>query len=173
MRRVNPSGYVSGYIAGVFALGTMLLRAADTSPVSGSLAQHRNLGKAFYENPTTQAKAVVEFKKALDLAPNSVRARLSYSLALIRAGKTPEGVAQLKEVQRRDPKLPQTWFNLRIYYKKAGDADADESQFEHMIQLVLGEAIAHSTSSRAPNSVWPRLTRWSWISARPRPEVVP
>ncbi len=32
MRRVNPSGYGSGYIAGVLALGTILLWAADTSP---------------------------------------------------------------------------------------------------------------------------------------------
>jgi tetratricopeptide (TPR) repeat protein len=143
MRRVNPSGYVGGCIASVLALGTLLLWAADTSPVSRSLAQHRNLGKAFYENPTTQAEAVVEFKKALDLAPHSVRERLNYGLALIRAGKIPEGVAQLKEVQRLDPTLPHTWFNLGIYYKKAGDADAAAAQFEHMIQLVPQDAIAH------------------------------
>ena len=66
MRRVNPTGYVVGCIAGVLALGTILLWAADTSAASRALAQH--LGKAFYENPTTQAEAVVEFKKALDLA---------------------------------------------------------------------------------------------------------
>jgi len=95
--------------------------AADTSTVSPTLAQHRNLGRAFYENPTTQAEAVVEFKKALDLAPNSVREKLNYGLALLRAGRTQEGVAQLKDVQRRDPKLPHTWFNLGIQYKKTGD----------------------------------------------------
>ena len=131
------------YLVGVLALGALLLWAAETPAVSPALAQHRNLGKAFYENPTTQAEAVVEFKKALDLAPTSVREKLNYGLALLRAGKLNEGVAQLKDVQKRDPKLPHTWFNLGIYYKRAGDADAAVTQFERMIQLVPGEPIAH------------------------------
>jgi len=104
MRRVTTRVYA----AGVLVLSALLLWAADSSTVSPSLAQHRNLGRAFYENPTTQAEAVVEFKKALDLAPNSVREKLNYGLALLRAAKTREGVAQLKDVQRRDPKLPHT-----------------------------------------------------------------
>jgi tetratricopeptide (TPR) repeat protein len=136
-RAVSIAGAACG--VGVCAL---LLWAAE-APVSPALAQHRNLGKAFYENPTTQAEAVVEFKKALDLAPNSVREKLNYGLALLRAGKIPEGVAELKDVQRRDPKLPHTWFNLGIYYKKSGDSDAATAQFERMIQLVPNEAIPH------------------------------
>ena len=131
------------YAAPVLLLSVLLLWAADTSTVSPTLAQHRNLGRAFYENPTTQAEAVVEFKKALDLAPNSVREKLNYGLALLRAGRTQEGVAQLKDVQRRDPKLPHTWFNLGIQYKKTGDTNAAVAQFERMIQLVPDEAIGH------------------------------
>src|SRR4029077_6547299 len=83
------------------------------------LWRHRNLGKAFYENPTTQTQAVAEFKAALDLAPDSARERLNYGLALLRAGKTEEGVAELLRVQKQDPKLPHTWFNLGIVYRKA------------------------------------------------------
>jgi predicted Zn-dependent protease len=113
---------------GVLALSVLLLWAAGSSTVSASLAQHRNLGRAFYENPTTQAEAVVEFKKALDLAPNSVREKLNYGLALLRAGKAREGAAQLKDVQRRDPKLPHTWFNLGIYYEKAGHISSPTNQ---------------------------------------------
>jgi predicted Zn-dependent protease len=74
----------------------------------------------------------VEFKKALDLAPNSVREKLNYGLALLHAGEIQEGVAQLKDVQRRDPKLPHTWLNLGIQYKRAGDTDAAVAQFERM-----------------------------------------
>jgi tetratricopeptide (TPR) repeat protein len=139
MRRVTTRVYA----AGVLVLSALLLWAADSPTVSPTLAQHRNLGKAFYENLTTQAEAVVEFKKALDLAPNSVREKLNYGLALLHAGKMPEGVAQLKDVERRDPKLPHTWFNLGISYKKAGDTDAAVAQFERMIQLVPDEAIGH------------------------------
>ena len=127
----------------MLALGALLLWAADTSTVSPALAQHRNLGKAFYENPTTQTEAVTEFKKALDLAPNSNREKLNYGLALLRAGRAPEGVSLLKDVQGRDPSLPHTWFNLGIYYKKSGDADAAAEQFERMVKLVPGEPIAH------------------------------
>ena len=85
------------------------------------LAIHRNLGKAFYENPTTYAQSVEEFTKALALVPDSVRERVNLGLALLRAGKTPDGVAELKKAQQQDPKLPHTWFNLGIVYKKDGE----------------------------------------------------
>ena len=64
----------------------------------------------------------MEFKKALDLAPNSNREKLNYALALLHAGKAEQAVALLKEVQKSDPKLPHTWFNLGVYYRKNGDA---------------------------------------------------
>jgi hypothetical protein len=51
-----------------------------------ALWRHRNLGKAFYENSATQYEAVGEFKKAFDLAPDSVREQINYGLALMRAG---------------------------------------------------------------------------------------
>jgi hypothetical protein len=51
------------------------------------LWRYRNLGKAFYENPTTQRQAVEEFRKARDLAPGSARETLNYGLALLRAGE--------------------------------------------------------------------------------------
>ena len=57
------------------------------------LAQARNLGKALYENPTTQMQAVAEFKKALDMVPDSARERVNYGIALLHAGKTAEGIA--------------------------------------------------------------------------------
>ena len=128
---------------GVIVVGAWLLWAADPPAVSPALAQHRNLGKAFYENPTTHTEAVAEFKKALDLAPDSLQDKLNYGLALLREGKSDEAVALLKDVQKRDPSLPHTWFNLGIYYKKAGDADAALAQFERFVQLVPSEPIGH------------------------------
>ncbi|MEO7143482.1 MAG: FG-GAP-like repeat-containing protein, partial [Bryobacteraceae bacterium] len=120
-----------------------LLWAAETPGLEERLAQDRNLGKAFYENPTTQAEAVAEFRKALDLAPNSVREKLNYGLALLRAGKTIEAVAALKDVQHRAPEIPHTWFNLGIYDKKSGDIPGAIAQFEHMATLTPGEPIVH------------------------------
>ncbi len=67
---------------------SVLLFAADSdNDLEERLWRFRNLGKAFYENPTTQIQAVDEFKKALDLAPNSARERVNYGLALLEPGK--------------------------------------------------------------------------------------
>src|ERR1022692_3256651 len=82
------------------------------------LWRYRNLGKALYENPTTQKQAVEEFRKARDLAPNSARETLNYGLALLREGETAEGIAQLEKAQKLDPHLPHTWFNLGATFKQ-------------------------------------------------------
>ena len=122
----------------------VLLFAADSDrALEERLWQYRNLGKAFYENPTTQIQAVGEFKKALDLAPTSARERLNYGLSLLRAGKTKEGVDELLRVQKAQPDLPHTWFNLGIVYRKDGDVEKAVPQFQRMIALVPQEPISH------------------------------
>lgn len=125
----------------VLAAGFFLLAAPPST--EELLAQHRNLGKAFYENPTTQTEAVAEFKAALDLAPDSNRERLNYALALLRAGQSADAVKLLLDVQKRDPQLPHTWFNLGIYYKKSGDTAQAIAQFERLVALAPDEPIAH------------------------------
>ena len=105
--------------------------------------QHRNLGKAFYENPTTHDEAVQELRQALALAPDSVREQLNYGLALLRQGDAKGGTAELEKVQKRDPKLPHTWFNLGIVYKRDNEADKALAQFQQLVKLVPNEAVAH------------------------------
>jgi tetratricopeptide (TPR) repeat protein len=125
----------------VLALAALwLLRAGEDQE---RLSRHRNLGKAFYENPTTHPQAVEEFRKALKLAPGSVRERLNYGLSLLRAGGVKEGVAELEKVQTQDPSLPHTFFNLGIAYKREGRYPEAIIQFERMIRLVPEEAVAH------------------------------
>lgn len=125
----------------VVVMGALLNGAAD--PRAEQLQRHRNLGKAFYENPTTQKEAVTEFKAALDLAPAFVPDKLNYGLALLRAARADEGASVLQEVQRLDPSLPHTWFNLGIYYKNAGDLVKAAVQFAQFVKLVPGEPIGH------------------------------
>lgn len=128
----------------LLVLLVFLLPAADTAnSVDERLWHHRNLGKAFYENPTTQVQAVDEFKKALDLAPKSAREQLNYGLALLRAGKTKEGVEILQKVQKAHPEIPHTWFNLGIVFKKDGDFPAAREQFEQFVKLVPDEPVGH------------------------------
>ncbi|MBK5291658.1 MAG: VCBS repeat-containing protein [Acidobacteriia bacterium] len=127
-------------LAATWALGAQAQPRAD---IADRLARHRNLGKAFFENPTTQAQSVNEFKQALDLAPQSARERLNYGLALLAAGRTPEGIAEIEKVQKQDPKIPHTWFNLGIQYKKAGDYPKARQQLETMLRLAPNEPVSH------------------------------
>ncbi len=128
--------------AGLFSLEQS--PASTTQSTAGDeLWHHRNLGKAFYENPTTQQQAVAEFKKALDLAPTSARERLNYGLALLRAAKTADAIAELQKVQEQDPAIPHTWFNLGIAYKKDSQYDKAIVQFEQMVKLAPNEPISH------------------------------
>lgn len=121
----------------------ILLQSAHRPSREDRIWQHRNLGKAFYENPTTQKEAVAEFRQALDLNPDSVRERLNYGLALLKAGDIDRGVAELQAVQKREPSLPHTWFNLGVAYKMQGNAAAAVEQFQGFVRLVANEPVSH------------------------------
>ncbi len=105
--------------------------------------QYRNLGKAFYENPTTHKEAVDELRRALALAPNSIRERLNYGLALLRAGDLKGGTAELEQAQKRSPSLPHTWFNLGIVYKKDNEDAKALAQFRQFVKLAPDEPAGH------------------------------
>ena len=82
-------------VVAIFVAGMpiWLLPSAPALPpnVREQVWHHRNMGKAYYENPMTQIKAVDEFKAVLELAPTSTRDRVNYGLALLRAGKNQRG----------------------------------------------------------------------------------
>ena len=134
------------YLAAIAALAAALFLGVPRG--SGQTGQellwrHRNLGKALFENPTTQSQAPAELKKALDLAPNSFRDRLNYGLALLRAGEIDQAIAELRKAQAQDPKSPYTWFNLGIAYKRQERTADALREFERMVQLAPDEPVSH------------------------------
>jgi tetratricopeptide (TPR) repeat protein len=136
---------VTWRLRGLIALAGVLLLGFQSGSTAQQdrLAQARNLGKALYENPTTQTQAVAEFKKALDMVPDSARERVNYGIALLHAGKTAEGIAELEKAQKQDSKIPHTWFNLGIAYKKDSKYDQAIVEFEGMVKLVPNEPVSH------------------------------
>src|SRR2546427_9227353 len=91
------------------------------------LWQHRNVGKAYYENPTTHEEAVREFETAVSLAPDSLREHLNYGLALLRVGKDLDrAIEEFHEAERLEgaqqpqgrPRLLHIPFGLGIAFKK-------------------------------------------------------
>jgi Flp pilus assembly protein TadD len=130
-------------VAGVLTVALLASIAFSDEDREQTLWHYRNLGKAFYENPTTQLQAVEEFQKALQLNPDSAREQLNYGLALLRAGQTPKAVEQLLKVQKEHPELPHTWFNLGIVYKKDGNFAKSLPQFQKFVALVPHEPVGH------------------------------
>ena len=123
---------------GVLLLGFQAARRAQQD----RLAQARNLGKAFYENPTTQIQAVDEFKKALDMVPDSARERVNYGSALLHAAKTAEGSPNSRgaEAGSEDSAyLVQPRHRLQEGFKY----DQAIAEFEGMVKLVPNEPISH------------------------------
>lgn len=115
----------------------------DAAQREERLRRLRTLGKAYYENPTTQNEAVEIFRQVVEMNPDSVVDQLNYGLALLRAGKVQDGVRILEEVQKKDPSIPHTWFNLGIEYKRMGEPLKAIQQLEQMARLVPGEPITH------------------------------
>ena len=124
-----------------------MLSAPLTRADEERLWRYRNLGKALYENPTTQKQAVEEFRKARDLAPNSPREILNYGLALLRAGDVAGGIAQLEKAQKLDPKIPHTWFNLGIAFKK-------QAEFDRAHGPVPADGAPRAQRARHPLPAW-------------------
>ena len=109
--------------------------------------------------PDYQTQAVEQFRQASQLNAKSAPDRLNYALALLRAGNAKEGVGELEAVQKMDPKLPHTWFNLGIEYKKMGETDKAIAQLEQMARLVADEPITqynlgvlYKAAGRAPDA---------------------
>ena len=118
----------------VLVLLLALVASGAQGPATGEqLQQHRNLGKAFYENPATQYDAVGELEKALALAPDSARERVNYGLALLRAGQAEKGIVELEKAQKQDPSIPHTWFNLGIALAAEGKDDEAVAAYEQAL----------------------------------------
>lgn len=138
MRKLLGTAALSACLVG--GVAWFALHAAPADEKVDLLWHYRNLGKAFYENPTTQKEAVEQFRKALELSPASVRERINYGLALLRAGETQEAVAELEKAQKQDPSIPHTWFNLGIVAKKEGDGPRAIFELERMELIVPDDA---------------------------------
>ncbi|MGE5488617.1 MAG: FG-GAP-like repeat-containing protein [bacterium] len=140
MRKAGLSLALAVFAAAAFLLLSGAAQDADTEE---RLWRQRNLGKALFETPSTQAQSVAELKKALDIAPDSVRERINYGIALLRTGKNREAIAELEKAQKQDPTLPHTWFNLGIAYKREAQFENAIRQFEGFLKLVPDEPVAY------------------------------
>ena len=136
-------------VAVVSAVLVSVLIAA--SQQADMLWHHRNLGKAFYENPTTAKEAVEQFRQALDMAPDSVRERINYRTGAAEERRHEGGCRRTEKAQKQDPSIPHTWFNLGIVAKRDGDYARAISELSECVKMV---------PARLPGTTtWGRCTR--------------
>ncbi len=134
MKKIAATGFY-------FVAAALLVRSAEDK--AEQLTRHINLGKAFYENPTTQKEAAAEFKKALDLNPDSAREQLNYGLALLRAGDVKQAAEFLLKSRKTNPALPHTYFNLGVIHKKDGEFEKALQEFGEMAKRAPEEPVTH------------------------------
>ena len=80
-----------------------LLRSIDKESQDAFLALRLNNEGAALEKTGDLSAALEKYRKASSLDPNHTGIRLNFGVALLRGGKWAEGLAELREVVRRDP----------------------------------------------------------------------
>ena len=80
-----------------------LLRSIDKESQDAFLALRLNNEGAALEKTGDLSAALEKYRKASSLGPNHTGIRLNFGVALLRSGKWAEGLAELREVVRRDP----------------------------------------------------------------------
>ena len=117
-----------GLLLSVFAAAAWLLVSAGDAE---RLWHYRNLGKAYYEDPTKKTEAVGRVQegarpvahvvpRALELRPGPHEGRR----------RSRHAIVELQKAQKQDPAIPHTWFNLGIAFKKERRYEEAVVQFD-------------------------------------------
>jgi hypothetical protein len=114
-----PKGLVLVVMLVVVWITAASVRAASTTDTSG-LDTCRQLGKASYENDDFKA-AAAQFRRALELAPNSATDCFNLGLVLMRASDYTNALRALDKAEQLDPKLLGVHYLRGIVFKRQGE----------------------------------------------------
>ncbi|MBN2473843.1 MAG: VCBS repeat-containing protein [Pirellulales bacterium] len=117
---MRESRHLAPAVWGIALLLTLAAPGNAQSPESArELDARRAIGKAHYENGDFKA-AAGEFRRCIELAPESAADRLNLALVLLRANEHEESLRLLEETQRLEEKLPNAHYLRGIIYKREG-----------------------------------------------------
>jgi serine/threonine-protein kinase len=106
---------------------------------------HISLGVVKERYEIDRVEAEKEFKRALELNPNSARAQLYYGLHLIQEGKTDEAIAAIAHACDLDPLTPYNSSVLAWAYYLARRPDVAIAQLQNMIRMDPNFVVARYT----------------------------
>jgi len=101
---------------------------------SKDIDAHVKLGTV-YQNQGTFDKAIEEFKKAIELDPNSMVAHSSLAYIYEDQNRLDEAITEFKELLRIQPNLPQIHVGLGFLYEKQGMLDDAISEMKKAIRI--------------------------------------
>ena len=103
----------------------------------------RDLGKLYFDSGLYQ-DAVVQFEKALQLAPDDVEVLLSLGVAEYSLNNYAAAEQHWLRATEVAPALPEPWYNLGFLYLSLDPPDADraEQAWGKVVELVPGTSMA-------------------------------
>jgi tetratricopeptide (TPR) repeat protein len=129
-----------------FAAAVELCRQSlATEPMRGDLRLRYALLLAKLDQ---QLSAIAELRRLLDDAPANIPARRALAELLIAQKLTPEGLEQLNEVVRRDPKLFDVWLQIAQINGSVANYAAAREALTRAIELQPGNATARLMLAR-------------------------
>ncbi|MGH7276914.1 MAG: tetratricopeptide repeat protein [Candidatus Rokuibacteriota bacterium] len=98
---------------------------------------HMSLGKIYYAEKGLYYESVAAFKRAIDLDPQLVEARMGLGEVYEEKGLYKEAIEEYKRVMEVDEKHTGALYNLALVYEKVDPREA-VAQWERYIQLASG-----------------------------------
>ncbi len=132
MRKTKLSVTATAYVcAALFGPGPNVLAESADDKRDGELDKRRLVGKAHYENDEFK-EAAEEFRRAIELAPDSAADHFNLGLTLMRGAKFDESHQMLDRARQLDPKLLAAYYLQGIVYKRQGESDKALDRLKHV-----------------------------------------
>ncbi|HUU85099.1 MAG TPA: FG-GAP-like repeat-containing protein [Phycisphaerae bacterium] len=116
----------------LLCLSAASLAAPPDARTAADLDARRLVGKAYYENDKF-AEAAAEFRKCIDLAPDSAVDRFNLGLILMRAQEYDEALRVLAEARQLDPDLLAAHYIEGIIHKRQSRFEPAVESLKHVI----------------------------------------
>jgi tetratricopeptide (TPR) repeat protein len=108
-----------------------------------SWAGHNELGIALFGNGQVD-EAIVEYQKALEIAPDYLVAHYNLGNALLQKGQVDEAIVQYQKALKIAPDFTEVHINLGNALLKKGQMDEAIIQYQSFLEINPNNALAHS-----------------------------
>jgi tetratricopeptide (TPR) repeat protein/4-amino-4-deoxy-L-arabinose transferase-like glycosyltransferase len=110
-------------------------------PLNGFAQSYYRLG-IIYEGKGDLPKALADYRKALEIDPTIVPARVNLGILLSRQGEYSEAERELKDATVRDPDYDKAFYNLALVYAERGVNDSAVVLLDRALAINPGYSLA-------------------------------